>query len=71
MFLALLLHSLYIWKVTDIVKEAKVTFLYPSFILSASITLFFLSGECLGGFVTLGLGPESTTVLPTGLSSAP
>ncbi|XP_059530444.1 transmembrane protein 225B-like isoform X1 [Myotis daubentonii] len=42
--LALLLHSLYIWKVTDIFKEAKVTFLYPSFILSVSITLFFLSG---------------------------
>lgn len=42
--LALLLHSLYIWKVTDIFKEAKVTFLYPSFVLSVSITLFFLSG---------------------------
>lgn len=70
-FLALLLHSLYIWKVTDIFKEAKVTFLYPSFILSISITLFFLSGECLGGFVELGLGPESTTVPPAGLSSAP
>nr|KAF6304763.1 hypothetical protein mPipKuh1_009227 [Pipistrellus kuhlii] len=43
-FLALLLHTLYIWRVTDIFKEAKVTLLYPYFILSVSIMLFFLSG---------------------------
>ncbi|KAF6076141.1 hypothetical protein HJG60_019134 [Phyllostomus discolor] len=43
-FLALLLHSLHILKVTDVFKEAKITFLYPSFILSFSIALFFLSG---------------------------
>ncbi|XP_053511925.1 transmembrane protein 225B-like isoform X2 [Artibeus jamaicensis] len=43
-FLALLLHSLHISKVTDVFKNAKITFLYPCFILSFSITLFFLSG---------------------------
>ncbi|KAM5295001.1 uncharacterized protein AAES06_005293 isoform 2-T2 [Glossophaga mutica] len=43
-FLSLLLHSLHILKVTDVFKEAKITFLYPSFLLSFSITLFFLSG---------------------------
>lgn len=46
--LALLLHTLYVWEVKNIFKEAKVTFLYPSFILLVSIILFFLSGECLG-----------------------
>nr|KAF6413496.1 hypothetical protein HJG59_009719 [Molossus molossus] len=43
--LALLLHSLHILKVTNTFKEAKITFLYPSFILSFSITLFFFSGS--------------------------
>lgn len=43
-FLALLLHSLHVLKVTNLCKDAKITFLYPTFILSFSAILFFLSG---------------------------
>ncbi|KAF5925160.1 hypothetical protein HPG69_008843, partial [Diceros bicornis minor] len=43
-FLALLLHSLHILKVIHLHKEAKITFLYPTFILLFSATLFFISG---------------------------
>ncbi|XP_008542833.1 transmembrane protein 225B-like [Equus przewalskii] len=42
--LALLLHSLDILKLTNLDKEAKITFLYPTFILLFSATLFFISG---------------------------
>ena len=45
-FLALLLHYLYILKTTNIYKNMKITFLYPSFLLIFSTILFFLSGEC-------------------------
>ncbi|KAM7229574.1 hypothetical protein CapIbe_019690 [Capra ibex] len=43
-FLALLLHYLYILKTTNIYKNMKITFLYPSFLLIFSTILFFLSG---------------------------
>nr|XP_020760092.1 uncharacterized protein LOC110144467 isoform X1 [Odocoileus virginianus texanus] len=43
-FLALLLHYLYILKTTNLYKDMKITFLYPSFLLIFSTILFFLSG---------------------------
>lgn len=44
-FLALLLHYLYILKTTNMYKDVKITFLYPSFLLIFSTILFFLCGE--------------------------
>ncbi|MXQ94748.1 hypothetical protein E5288_WYG010726 [Bos mutus] len=41
-FLALLLHYLYILKTTNMYKDVKITFLYPSFLLIFSTILFFL-----------------------------